>query len=251
MKTSPIRLDGRVALITGAGAGIGAQTAKRLAEAGATVCVTDVSIEAARAVADKIRQWNPSSHAVALDVVDRAAAIAAARAVCDRFGRLDIWVNNAAIAPPFASVLDIDPRHVRRIRNVNVDGVFWGACAAAAHMRDGGVIVNVSGTITRRAVPNFALYKASKHAVEGLTAALAKEFGALGVRVLGVAPGFTATKPAEHYAAAHAAMGNLPLPPLGRHGVSDDIARVVLFCVSDLAGFMSGVTLAVDGGGAL
>jgi NAD(P)-dependent dehydrogenase (short-subunit alcohol dehydrogenase family) len=257
--TELLSLDGRVAVVTGAAKGIGRATAARLAEAGAHVLLADLDEDEARAVADEL-----AAHAagkclgVALDVADAASITAIAdRAMAD-FGALDIWVNNAGIYPPtpllLASVEDWD-----RVLDINLRGAFWGSREAAARMIEGGrggVIVNVASTAGFRAGgAGLSAYVSSKHGLVGLTKVLAVELGPHGIRALGVAPTLIETPGIEGLKAVagdegfDALLADLSARlPLGRPGVADDVARVILFCASDLSLFMTGSTLLVDAG---
>jgi len=133
---------------------------------------------------------------------------------------------------------------------VNVSGTFLGAREAARRMTDGGAIVNLASITAFAARSGLTAYSSSKHAIVGLTRNLAKDLAPLGVRVNAVAPGLIATPGVLSGSAGEsrsaAAMGSRPTAPLGRHGVPDDVARVVLFLVSDLAAFVSGATIVVD-----
>lgn len=176
----------------------------------------------------------------------------------DAHGSLDMSINNAGIYP-FQRTLDLSPEQWRQVMAVNLDGSFYGAQAAAAHMaqKGEGVIVNLASTAGYGAEDrNFAHYVSTKHAVRGLTKALALEWGPKGIRTVAVAPTLTLTPGTEarrDALAARSGGGDVTAAfarqiPLRRVGVPDDVARVVLFCVSGLAGFVNGETVLVDGG---
>jgi len=250
-----LSLTGRVAVVPGAGAGIGAAIAGRLVEAGAHVVVADVDPAAASAVAEKITSTHGSdvAGAVAVDVADSPAVDELADTAMRRWGRLDVWVNNAAIFPVATATLDTDDATAEAMWAVNVGGVLAGARAAAARMSDGGVIVNLSSTNGSRGGRGVGVYSATKHAVEGLTKSLALELGGAGIRVVGVAPGLIDTPGVQIQRDALGAVGvdldaRLHDNALGRAGTPDDIARVVLFAVSDLAGWVTGTVIAADAG---
>jgi NAD(P)-dependent dehydrogenase (short-subunit alcohol dehydrogenase family) len=248
-----ISLEGRRAVVTGAARGLGAQMVRRLAEAGAEVVAGDIE---AAAVDDLARELTKDGRRVLgcrLDIADSASLAAAADLAVDTFGGLDIWVNNAGIFPTTGPAIDADDDFVDRMLTVNVRGTYAGAREAARRMADGGVIVNLASTAGFKASVGISAYVASKHAVVGLTKALAREFGPLGIRVLGVAPTIIDTPGVRDQLAPLAAAGvdietRVTTNALGRMGVPDDVARVVLFCCSDLAMFMTGSTLAVDAG---
>ena len=247
-------LAGRTAVVTGAGRGLGAQIVRRLAEAGADVVVGDIDLPAAVAVAAEVA--DESGRRVVpwpLDVMDTATLAAAAEHAVAELGGLHIWVNNAAIFPATGPAIDATDEFVDRMLLVNVRGTYAGAREAARRMGDGGVIVNMASTTGFKAGAGISAYVASKHAVVGATKALALEFGPLGIRVLGVAPTIIDTPGVREQTAPLEAAGldvtaRAAANPLGRAGVPDDVARVVVFCCSDLAGFMTGSTLAVDAG---
>lgn len=254
-----VRLDGRVAVVTGGALGIGRAVCRRLAEAGATVVAADVDEKAAAETAELLSsQTGGAVTAAHVDVRDSGTVDALADGVAAAHGRIDIWVNNAGIYPnnPVFELTDAD---WDRVLEINVRGSFAGARAAARHMVErgaGGVILNVSSINGYRAFgPGLAHYTTTKHAVRGLTRALAVELGPHDIRVLSIAPTMVLTEGVQELrvvmgdsefgaamdalAAAHAA---------GRVGVPDDIARVAVFCASDLSSMMTGSTVVVDGG---
>lgn len=248
-----IDLQGRIAVITGAGQGIGAAIALRFADAGAHVLVTDADMSAAERVAAEVSARGGAATAFELDVRDASAIAAAAEFAETRLGGLDIWVNNAGIYPR-SPALEMAADEWSEVFVIDFEAVLSGAQAAAKRMcaQGRGVIINVSSAVTRRGVADFAAYAAAKHAVDGMTVSFAKELAPFGVRVMGVAPGFTQT-PGSNAARAATNMDGgetrvLSATPLGRLGEPDDVARVAQFCASGLAEFMTGVTLIVDGG---
>jgi NAD(P)-dependent dehydrogenase (short-subunit alcohol dehydrogenase family) len=248
-----ISLRGRRAVVTGGGRGIGAQIVRRLAEAGAAVVAGDLDGDAARAVAQEVTEASGRAIGCALDVSDSASLAAAADLAVSELGGLEIWVNNAGIFPATGPALDVDDAFVDRMLQVNVRGVYAGAREAARRMSSGGVIVNLTSTAGFKAGAGISAYVASKHAVVGITKALALDLGPLGIRVLSVAPTIIDTPGVREQMAPLAEAGldveaRVAANPLGRMGVPDDVARVVLFCCSDLAAFMTGSTVAVDAG---
>jgi NAD(P)-dependent dehydrogenase (short-subunit alcohol dehydrogenase family) len=246
-------LSGRVAVVTGGGRGIGRACCARLAEAGATVVVADLDESAARATAEEI---GPHAVAAAVDVRESASVRALVERTLAEADRLDVWVNAAGVYPT-APLLELSDADWEQVLGVNLRGSFLGAREAARAMverAEGGVIVNVSSTAAFRAdAPGAAHYVASKFGVRGLTKALAVELGPHGIRVLEVAPTVTLTPGLEEQREALESFGFLleelgPHLPLGRVAVPDDVARVVLFCASDLSLLMTGSTLLVDAG---
>jgi NAD(P)-dependent dehydrogenase (short-subunit alcohol dehydrogenase family) len=253
-----VSLTGRVAVVTGAARGTGAAIARRLAEAGAAVVIGDADGPAAELTAAELRGADGVVSGAALRVDDEADVVGFAERVVERHGSLDVWVNNAGIYPS-ARALDMTGEQWDEVVDFNLKGAFLGAREAARHMTAtgrGGVVVNIASTSAFRAsAPGLAHYVASKFGVRGLTQALALELGPLGVRVLGVAATFTVTPGVrarradldddEFEAFIERAAAQ---KPLRRVGVPDDVARVVLFCASDLSSLMTGTTLVVDAG---
>ncbi|MFF0770876.1 SDR family NAD(P)-dependent oxidoreductase [Nonomuraea wenchangensis] len=258
-----VSLRGRRAVVTGGARGLGKAIAARLAEAGADLLIGDLDEEQATTAAKELAERH-GVHAIgaAMDVTDAAAVAAAADRAVAELGGLEIWVNNAGIFPA-VPLLEMTEETWDQVFAVNARGVFVGAREAARRMSAprggsdrGGVIVNIVSTAGfRGSAPGLAAYVGSKHAVRGLTRELALELAPLGIRVLGVAPSFVPTE--GNLAMAAAAGVNLDeIPPtdlmlnspIGRIGTPDDIARVALFCASDLSAFMTGSTLLADGG---
>ncbi len=249
-----LRLDGRAAVVTGAAHGIGAQIVARLAESGADVLAADIDADGAAAAAAQIGAvTGRRTESIELDVGRPDQIVATADAAIAAFGRLDIWVNNAGIFPATGPATEVDVAFLDRMFDINTRGCYLGAREAARRMTAGGVIVNLASTTGFRGGAGLSAYVASKHAVVGITRSLALEFGPLGIRVLGVAPTVIDTvgvrremeplRQAGIDVAARAAAN-----PLGRMGVPDDVARVVVFAASDLAAFMTGSILPVDAG---
>ncbi|GLI00211.1 SDR family NAD(P)-dependent oxidoreductase [Phytohabitans aurantiacus] len=254
-----VSLEGRRAVVTGGGRGLGKAIAARLAEAGADILIGDIDERLAVTAAERVAERHGvRAVGVAMDVTDPASVAAAANRALADLGGLEIWVNNAGIFPN-VPLLAMSEQTWDQVFDVNARGVFLGAREAARRMAaagTGGVIVNIVSTAGFRAsAPGLAAYVGSKHAVRGVTREMALELAPLGIRVLGVAPSYV---PTEGNLIAAAAAG-LPLGdapptdlmlsgPIGRAGVPDDIARVVLFCASDLSTFMTGSTLLADGG---
>lgn len=242
-----LRLDGKVAVVTGAAKGIGRAIAERLAEAGAAVVATDIDPDALSAMMHGLHGEHCLS--MQLDVGDPAAVNAVAERAVHDLGGLDIWVNNAGIYPATA----LDPTETgmaefERVMHVNLTGTYLGVQTCAHHMRDGGVILNIDSTA---GFEGAGAYSASKWAVRGMTKGLAPVFGPRGIRVVAIAPTLIETPGIDEL--RHSPAGELldsfaEKIPLGRVGVPDDIAKVALFLVSDAAAFITGVTIPVDGG---
>ena len=190
-----------------------------------------------------------------VDATDSQSLAALAGQAVREFGRLDIWFNNAGIYPS-GMALNTTDDDWHKVIDLDLSGVFYGSREAAQRMvaaGHGGVILNTSSGGGFRGRSNGAAYIAAKHGVQGITKSLAIEFGPLGIRVLGLAPTLVETPGTEanRDERRNFGMDNDVLArmlPLGRIGLPDDIARVALFCVSDMAMFMTGSTLFVDGG---
>jgi NAD(P)-dependent dehydrogenase (short-subunit alcohol dehydrogenase family) len=243
-----LRLDGRVALITGATRGIGRSIATTYAEAGAAVAVLArkpdelAETEAALAAAGA-RVITIAGSAGDPDAIDTAV-----KRCVNELGALDILVNNAAANPAFGPTLDIEPRAVRKILEVNLEGPLWLAQAAwRAWMRDhGGAILNIVSVGGLDPGPAIGMYNISKAALVHLTKQLALEL-APGVRVNALAPGLVKTEFARAlWEPDEAGIG--AAHPVGRIGVPDDIGGLALFLVSDAASWITGEVYRADGG---
>lgn len=251
-----ISLQGRRAVVTGAARGLGKAIAARLAEAGAAVLLADLDGEAADRAAAALRNGARAGQVVQIiaaraDVADGDSIVELAATATKLLGGVDIWINNAGIFPT-QPLLEMSDESWDRVLDVNLRGAFIGSREAARCMiagGRGGVIVNVASVAGFRGVgPGISHYVASKHGVRGLTSQLAVELAPHAIRVLGVAPTIIKTEGVLSAPAMQKDADRKLRTLLGRAGVPDDVARVVLFCVSDLALLMTGSTLIVDAG---
>ncbi|MFJ2863263.1 SDR family NAD(P)-dependent oxidoreductase [Kitasatospora sp. NPDC087314] len=241
------KLDGKVALVTGGSRGIGAAVALRLAEDGADVALTyQGGAELAEEVAAKITAMGRRGWAVRADSADPQEVRAVVAAVAERFGRLDVLVNNAGVGV-LGPIGELPLDDVDRVLEVNVRAPFLFAQAAAAHLADGGRIVTIGSCIAKRvAFPGATLYATSKAALIGLTKALARELGPRGITANVVHPGPIDTD--MNPAAGPDAEFQSVLTALGRFGTGADIAGAVAFLVGEDGRYVTGAELAVDGG---
>ena len=243
-------LKGRVAIVTGASGGIGSACARRLARDGAAVVVHYHAREAAaEALAAEIRAEGGAALPLQADLSDPAAPAALVAAATEAFGRLDLLVNNAAVAE-VAALEAIDAGHVQRHFAANVGAVLFASQAAArAFGEAGGAIVNVSSINASQPPPGGAVYSATKAAVEAITKSLAIELGPRGIRVNAVAPGATDTGMLRSVLPPGMAQQIREKTPLGnRLGTPDDIAAVVAFLAGPDAAWITGQVINASGG---
>jgi len=250
MDPAAASLAGRRAVITGAGAGIGRGIALGFGAFGARVGVVDIDAESSRRTAEAIESAGGAALALAADVRDGAAVEQAIGATVERFGGIDILVNN--VGGTFqAAFLDIAEKGWHAIVRQNLTSVLHATHVAAPRMiaqGSGGSIINIVSSEGTRGAPGFAPYAACKAAVINFTQTMALELGPHRIRVNAIAPDICLT---EGLAAmvGEAEQRRYPqLVPLGRAGVPDDIAGAAIFLASDLASYVTGVTLHVDGG---
>lgn len=256
-------LSGRVAVVTGAGSGIGRTSAEVLAGAGATVWCADVRATQAEATATAIQSAGGVAVAYDIDVSDARAMTEMVEAVVARHDRLDVMCNIAGMMVD-GKVLDLTEQDLDRIVSVNLKGVLWGCQAAGRVMvaRGSGSIVNMSSTAALAPAPRIGAYAMTKAAVLQLTRTMAMEVGRRGVRVNAVAPGFVPTEMTSRY--YRRADGTIDeelremvlapmrkFAPLGRVGEPADIAYCVLYLASDASSFLTGQCLSPNGGVAM
>jgi glucose 1-dehydrogenase len=245
------RVDGKVALVAGAGGGIGGAGAEGLAREGAAVVCADIDAAAAEATAARVRTAGGRATALGLDVRDRPAVDAAVAAAVGGFGRLDVLLDCAGVSQT-ASFLDLDPGEWDRVIAVNLTGMFHLGQAAARQMvrqGSGGSIINVTSQLAEVARPERAAYVASKGGGRSLTHAMALELAPHGVRVNAIAPGPTLTGLTRaSYADPEKRRTTIAQIPLGRLGEPEDIVGAILYLAADESRWVTGSTVTVDGG---
>jgi 3-oxoacyl-[acyl-carrier protein] reductase len=246
------KLEGKVALVTGAARGIGAAIAERLAADGASVAINyATSKEDAEALAERIRGNGGKAKAIHADIGNPSQAKAFVDAAVKEFGRLDILVNNAGkfhIGP----IGTVDEADVRSQFAVNVDGPIFATQAAASHFStEGGRVINVSSIAATHPLPGLSVYSATKAALDALTRVWAAELGPRGVTVNAVAPGLVDTamlRAATARMGEEAVKGMVARTPLGRLGTTSDVADVVAFLASPDARWVTGQVVEASGG---
>jgi len=245
-----IDMSGRTVIVTGAAMGIGLGIARRLHGAGANVVLADIDEGAAEQARSLEAVRSASAISVCVDVADAASVERMVAAAVDRFGGLHVLVNNAGIYP-MAAMLELDEATFRRVLDVNLTGLFLCTRASARAMISGGGggrIVNITSIdALHPSMVGLAHYDASKHGAWGFTKNVALELAPHGIWVNAVAPGGIAT-PGTGVSDQAGMEAFAAMIPMGRMGEPDDIARAVLFLASDLASYLTGTQIVVDGG---
>jgi NAD(P)-dependent dehydrogenase (short-subunit alcohol dehydrogenase family) len=241
--------DGKVALVTGAGSGIGAAVARQLAEAGAKVVVADRNLAGAQAVVDEITKAGGTAVAYSVDVGKPEAVEATVKFVVETYGQLNLAVNNAGIGGPARKTADYGIDEWHNVVNIDLNSVFYSlkyeipAILAAG----GGAIVNMASILGTNGFATAPAYVASKHGVVGLTKTSAIEYAKDGIRINAVGPGFIRT-PLLDSTSSEAFDALTALHPIGRLGTSEEVAALTVFLLSDKASFITGSYHLVDGG---
>jgi NAD(P)-dependent dehydrogenase (short-subunit alcohol dehydrogenase family) len=244
-----MRFKGKIAIVTGAGQGIGEAYAKALAREGAAVVVADINVEKGRAIAAEIISGGGRATFVETDVSSPESADELAARTVSEFGAIDYLINNAAIFAGMRreTLLNVDYAYYKRFMEVNMNGVLIVTRAVYKHIaaRGGGAIVNQSSTAAYEA-GNY--YKIAKTGVNAITIGLAKELGPMNIRINGIAPGPTDTLATQTSVPPERLKALLANLPLGRIGTTQDIVNTCLFLLSDEASWVTGQTWCVDGG---
>ena len=254
MASDPPSFDDAVALVTGAGSGIGRAAARAFAQRGARVAVADDDADSARDVAMQIEDAGGTAHALAVDVTDAERVAAAVEEVVETFGRLDCACNAAGIESPRAPTAEYEEEDWDRVVGVNLKGVWLSMKYELRQMVEqhtGGAVVNVSSAYGKVGFRDRPAYVAAKHGVIGLTRTAALEYGAQNIRVNAVCPSFIDTPLQER-------VGRIMRPdmlneavetyPLRRLGQPEEVAEAICWLASDGASFVTGEALSVDGG---
>jgi NAD(P)-dependent dehydrogenase (short-subunit alcohol dehydrogenase family) len=243
------QFEGKTALVTGAGSGIGKAVSVALGAHGANVVACDINVDAAQEVVEEIVNAGGTATAIGGDVGRPEDVKAAVNAAIAAYGALHLAFNNAGIGGPLGPIADIDIEGYKRLMDVNLHSVFYGMHYEIPEMlkAGGGAIVNCSSILGLVGDANAAPYVAAKHGVSGLTKAAALAYASQDVRVNSVHPGYIDT-PLLQGLPPEAYEGLIALHPIGRLGLAEEVAHLVVFLLSDKAGFITGSQHVIDGG---
>jgi NAD(P)-dependent dehydrogenase (short-subunit alcohol dehydrogenase family) len=250
-----LRLDGKIALITGAAQGIGASSARIMAEQGATVVLADINEDAAHAQAEKLKSTGATAMAIKVDARDKASILDMIAKTHTAYGRLDILHNNAGgtYMDRDTQAVDISDDTWREVFAWNIDGVHWATQAAIPLMlpNGGGSIINTSSGGGMFALSTMTAFGAAKAALISYTRYVAVCYGRRGIRCNSIAPGFIATPHAVDAMPPEFQKACLEPLTTPRVGIPDDIGYLAAFLASEASGYMNGLTIPVDGGGSI
>jgi 3-oxoacyl-[acyl-carrier protein] reductase len=250
-----MRLAEKVAIVTGAGSGMGRAIAIEFVRQGAHVVVADINVVAARQTLEELTHVPGKGAAVQVDVTNKADTIRMRDETIQLFGRIDVLVNNAAVygtlkRRPF---MEIPVEEWDRVMAVNLRGLFLCARAVFPTMKaqGKGKIINIASSTFFKGVPHYIHYTTSKGGVVGFTRSLARELGEFGIRVNAIAPGFTLSGENEKNMPAEGKEANVRARMLKRAEIPEDIVGTLVFLASDDSDFITGQTIVVDGGGSV
>jgi len=242
--------EGKVAIVTGAGSGIGEAVAREIAARGGCVVVADVNQAAAERVAKALNAEGGTAKATRTDVADPAAVETMVQFAVEAFGGLDVAINNAGIGGPLAPTGEYPLDGWHKVIDINLNGVFYGMRYQIPAMlaRGGGAIVNVASILGTVGTTNSPAYVTAKHGMVGLTKAAALEYATRKIRVNSVGPGYIETPLLTSVLDEATLRAIAALHPVGRLGTSEEVAALVSFLASDQASFITGSYHLVDGG---
>jgi NAD(P)-dependent dehydrogenase (short-subunit alcohol dehydrogenase family) len=242
------RLDGKVAVVTGASSGLGVAFAEGLADAGADIAICARRVDKLEQTRERVEATGRRCIAVEADVAKPDDCTRFVEAAVDQLGKVDVLINNAGIGTAVPATRE-DPDEFRRVIDINLNGTYWMAQACGRAMEDGGSIVNIGSVLgsTTAFLPQAA-YASSKAAIIGLTRDLAQQWtGRKGIRVNALAPGFFASEMTEQYPDGYLDQMMFRVPA-GRPGEAKELVAAAIFLASDASSYVTGVLLPVDGG---
>jgi NAD(P)-dependent dehydrogenase (short-subunit alcohol dehydrogenase family) len=243
------QLENKVAIITGAGSGIGRSTAMLFASEGAKVVISDVNEAHGKSVVDEITKNGGAATFVKADSSKPEDNEALVKQTLDKYGALDIAVNNAGIGGPLAATGEYPLDGWKKVIDINLSGVFYGLrYQIPAMLKNGGSIINVASILGQAATKFSPAYVAAKHGVVGLTKAAALEYADKKIRVNSIGPGYIKTPLVMNSLDASTLNGLVGLHPIGRLGESEEVAELLLWLASSKASFVTGAYYPIDGG---
>ena len=242
-------LENKVAIITGAGSGIGKATARLFAGQGAKVVVSDINEQNGKAVVEEIKATGGEAVFFKADSASPADNEALVKQAIDQYGKLDIAVNNAGIGGPLGLTGEYPLEGWKKTIDINLSGVFYGLrYQLPAMLKNGGSIVNIASILGQAGTKLSPAYVAAKHGVIGLTKASALEYADKNIRINAVGPGYVKTPLIENALDEAALKSLVGLHPIGRLGTSEEIAELILWLASPKASFVTGAYYPADGG---